>query len=238
MSDAVVASSVGDRSTGQSEPRTANEDGDMGALSLLLFPFVAFVFAIMFVVVRQLHQWGEARKEQRALAQLDALPITTWVESVADVERQPQVQPLPDDDDERDYDKECTLCLERYKSGDALRTLPCSHFFHKECVDKWLFEKQVGLARTCPLCKSDPASPSAPPAHSSSTSHTSRAVPDAGASTSNWCCGPRWCGSNCRSVRPATPENLTLPAPAPALPQPSLASTLATSPTRPAPQVV
>ena len=29
-----------------------------------------------------------------------------------------------------------------------VRTLPCDHEFHCECVDRWLLAK-----RTCPLCK-------------------------------------------------------------------------------------
>ncbi|CAL8137675.1 unnamed protein product [Orchesella dallaii] len=43
----------------------------------------------------------------------------------------------------------CVICWELYTAGDMLRTLPCRHEFHKECVDPWLLEHQP----TCPLCR-------------------------------------------------------------------------------------
>lgn len=44
----------------------------------------------------------------------------------------------------------CSVCLELYKLGEAIRVLPCSHFYHKNCVDQWLIDH-----RTCPMCKSN-----------------------------------------------------------------------------------
>ncbi|KAH7652073.1 Zinc finger RING/FYVE/PHD-type protein [Dioscorea alata] len=43
----------------------------------------------------------------------------------------------------------CCICLAKYKDNDDLRELPCTHFLHKECVDKWL-----KINALCPLCKS------------------------------------------------------------------------------------
>ncbi|KAA8525346.1 hypothetical protein F0562_007236 [Nyssa sinensis] len=45
-------------------------------------------------------------------------------------------------------DAVCCICLAKYGNNDELRELPCSHFFHKECVDKWL-----KINALCPLCK-------------------------------------------------------------------------------------
>lgn len=45
-------------------------------------------------------------------------------------------------------DAVCCICLAKYAHNDELRELPCSHFFHKECVDKWL-----KINALCPLCK-------------------------------------------------------------------------------------
>uniref|UniRef100_A0A0A9GDJ2 RING-type domain-containing protein n=1 Tax=Arundo donax TaxID=35708 RepID=A0A0A9GDJ2_ARUDO len=47
-------------------------------------------------------------------------------------------------------DAVCCICLARYVDNDDLRMLPCGHFFHKECVDKWL-----KINALCPLCKAE-----------------------------------------------------------------------------------
>nr|XP_018675530.1 PREDICTED: E3 ubiquitin-protein ligase At1g63170-like [Musa acuminata subsp. malaccensis] len=45
-------------------------------------------------------------------------------------------------------DAVCCICLAKYVDNEELRELPCSHVFHKECVDKWL-----KINALCPLCK-------------------------------------------------------------------------------------
>lgn len=45
-------------------------------------------------------------------------------------------------------DAVCCICLAKYADNDLLRELPCTHFFHIECVDKWL-----KINASCPLCK-------------------------------------------------------------------------------------
>ncbi|KAK7276294.1 hypothetical protein RIF29_17433 [Crotalaria pallida] len=42
----------------------------------------------------------------------------------------------------------CSVCLEQVNVGDTLRSLPCLHQFHANCIDPWL--RQQG---TCPVCK-------------------------------------------------------------------------------------
>ena len=42
----------------------------------------------------------------------------------------------------------CSICLEEVAVGDSLRTLPCMHTYHQQCVDKWLSEKAA-----CPVCQ-------------------------------------------------------------------------------------
>ncbi|KAL5580953.1 hypothetical protein UlMin_013395 [Ulmus minor] len=42
----------------------------------------------------------------------------------------------------------CTICLEQVSRGELVRSLPCLHQFHTNCIDPWL--RQQG---TCPVCK-------------------------------------------------------------------------------------
>ncbi|KAK3155577.1 hypothetical protein QOZ80_2BG0205080 [Eleusine coracana subsp. coracana] len=47
--------------------------------------------------------------------------------------------------------EQCHICLTEYEDGEQIRTLPCKHEFHVQCVDKWLKE----VHRVCPLCRGD-----------------------------------------------------------------------------------
>jgi len=44
----------------------------------------------------------------------------------------------------------CPICLDPKVPGEVLRTVPCLHTFHVQCIDPWL-----QLKRTCPVCKMD-----------------------------------------------------------------------------------
>jgi len=47
-------------------------------------------------------------------------------------------------------DENCTICLGKFKQYDVIRTLPCMHKFHAECIDEWLKKKTA-----CPICRKD-----------------------------------------------------------------------------------
>ncbi|XP_051116362.1 E3 ubiquitin-protein ligase SDIR1-like [Andrographis paniculata] len=47
-----------------------------------------------------------------------------------------------------DQELTCSVCLEQVNVGELIRTLPCLHQFHVNCIDPWL--RQQG---TCPVCK-------------------------------------------------------------------------------------
>jgi len=46
--------------------------------------------------------------------------------------------------------RKCSICLAFYELGDEIRTVPCLHQFHKDCIDPWLRSKS-----NCPICKFD-----------------------------------------------------------------------------------
>eukprot|EP00177_Eucheuma_denticulatum_P000951 GFKZ01001730.1.p1 GENE.GFKZ01001730.1~~GFKZ01001730.1.p1 ORF type:complete len:506 (+),score=56.75 GFKZ01001730.1:323-1840(+) len=49
--------------------------------------------------------------------------------------------------DDAEVDK-CAICLGEFEDGEMVKTLPCYHLFHTECVDRWLKVNKV-----CPFCK-------------------------------------------------------------------------------------
>lgn len=83
-----------------------------------------------------------SRVPSASQAQINQLPTRTVV-----------VKPLPDeaasgrDDDERIT---CMICLAEKEVGETVRTLPCMHDFHVDCIDQWLKTNC-----TCPICKTD-----------------------------------------------------------------------------------
>jgi len=55
---------------------------------------------------------------------------------------------------ERRYDggsvkeKTCSVCQEDFQAGVMLRTLPCLHSYHSQCIDQWL-----AMQAKCPVCQ-------------------------------------------------------------------------------------
>ena len=47
-------------------------------------------------------------------------------------------------------DQDCPVCLDKFREGQRVRMLPCSHLFHIKCSDIWLRKNC-----TCPMCKAD-----------------------------------------------------------------------------------
>lgn len=44
--------------------------------------------------------------------------------------------------------KECMICLEEFLIGKQVMCLPCGHFFHENCIVRWLETSHL-----CPLCR-------------------------------------------------------------------------------------
>lgn len=72
-----------------------------------------------------------AKKQQRAEAEavLSVLPVSAVTGASAGTE--------------------CMVCLEPMEAGAEVRTLPCMHFFHRKCIDRWFAEP--GRPPRCPI---------------------------------------------------------------------------------------
>lgn len=44
--------------------------------------------------------------------------------------------------------EKCVICLDNFKNKERVRELPCTHCFHKKCVDRWFKNNS-----TCPMCR-------------------------------------------------------------------------------------
>lgn len=66
-------------------------------------------------------------------------------------ERQIDIIQLSKSGDMDEGAMKCMVCLNEYEDKESVRTMPCMHYFHKDCIDKWLLSR----GRQCPICKFD-----------------------------------------------------------------------------------
>ncbi|CAF0845016.1 unnamed protein product [Adineta ricciae] len=50
-----------------------------------------------------------------------------------------------------DEENKCSVCWDDFEQSQTLRRLRCFHLYHKECIDKWLKDKNQ-----CPICRIPP----------------------------------------------------------------------------------
>lgn len=93
-------------------------------------------------LVRLGERLGDVRQERwqmRAQSVIDTLPVHRY--GAAFLGRE-------DEGGSNDSLLKCLVCQCQYEDGERLRELPCGHFFHVECVDQWLHNKDI-----CPYCR-------------------------------------------------------------------------------------
>lgn len=78
-----------------------------------------------------------------------------WKVPIGKLEDDDMASTMPSDCEEEcsqhDSIDVCGICLVDFDDGDELRVLPCTHYFHQDCVDHWL----LNAATVCPTCKHD-----------------------------------------------------------------------------------
>jgi len=83
---------------------------------------------------------GDVKTEMwvmRAREEIDKLPTVVLNEEIILKKK-----------DENDCCGKCLICQFPYESGERTRVLPCGHYFHCDCVDQWLLNKDF-----CPYCR-------------------------------------------------------------------------------------
>ncbi|KAA0166899.1 hypothetical protein FNF28_02971 [Cafeteria roenbergensis] len=137
--------------------------GALIALLLVLLELDLLVVAMVVLVLqRDLRGWGVHRdfgpEDYEMLLALDEHTPTKMIAraSRGEISRLPTINYTPPREDPSDPAKtkeeartRCLVCLEDFVPGETLRLLPCIHFFHAKCIDRWLGEKAE-----CPVCKS------------------------------------------------------------------------------------
>ena len=84
---------------------------------------------------------------QRLMSDLEPVPVTLTREGINQLPTF-KFSELPVEIKESNT---CSVCLEDFGDDDQTRVLLCKHYFHKDCIDRWLTQENV----RCPLCRHD-----------------------------------------------------------------------------------
>ncbi|MDD9951792.1 MAG: RING-H2 finger protein [Zetaproteobacteria bacterium] len=85
---------------------------------------------------------------QKSLRELGALPTPQALQGLHVSSFTPY---LPQTLLEGSIEEGCAICTEDLHTGETIYELPCSHVFHKPCLDHWAQRRKT----TCPLCRQD-----------------------------------------------------------------------------------
>lgn len=124
--------------------RDSNSNDDTGARASI--SRIVMLAEALFEVLDEIHQQSVVLSSRPSVSSIGSVPAPNEVVESLPVKIYSKSHKLQNDDA-----AQCYICLVEYEDEDSLRILPCSHDFHKPCIDKWLKE----IHRVCPLCRGD-----------------------------------------------------------------------------------